>query len=456
MAQKQESGNLFLVSLRNMEFGYTAKISIAGQSTSVVLDTGADHLWVDPICPTAPRRRAYNCVRDSAITSPQYCESVGLYDPSSSSTAEAPGRYRIFEYADGSTVGIEYYADTIDIDGLTISKQQFGVAMVSYTPTVGIMGMGPSFIHGYNTSRQPYSLILDSMASQGQIESRAFSLNLGGYDDSTGSINFGGLDKKKFSGSLQTLPPESVQQKGVSQAGEEVALTGYRYVVLVAFVDPASYWTFMSSRGTAMLTICSHRYYVTVQSMGLTEPSTNSSSTYSQQSFLAHLESAATNIHTPKGLSSQICKDLDGSPEVDSRYGSIMCLVNCSVRDRPGGLDFDFDGKIIQVTYQNLLRKAFHDGTAYCILAVKDTPVATDPPCVHPGTALPPILLCRFRLGQPAGAPRRGHRLRVGYRGDWQRDRWCSHRWWLRHVGRRGKCGFEHECASWRFGALGR
>lgn len=92
------------------------------------------------------------------------------------------------------------------------------------------MGMGSSLIHGYNTSRQPYSLILDSMASQGQVESRAFSLNLGGYDDSTGSIIFGGLDKKKFSGSLQTLPLDSVQRKRVSQTGEKITFTGYGYV----------------------------------------------------------------------------------------------------------------------------------------------------------------------------------------------------------------------------------
>lgn len=112
-----------------MDLGYTINISIAGQSTSMILDTGFSNLWVDPICrATASRKSARNRVRDNVFTSQQYCESVGLYDPSSSSTAEALGRYRILEYADGSIVGLKYYADTIDIGGLTISKQQFGVA----------------------------------------------------------------------------------------------------------------------------------------------------------------------------------------------------------------------------------------------------------------------------------------------------------------------------------------
>lgn len=65
---------------------------------------------------------------------------------------------------------------------------------------------------------------------------------------------------------------------------------------------------------------------------------------------------------------------------MDSRYGGIVCLVNCSVRDRTGGLDLDFDGKIIQVTYRNLLSNAFHEGIDYCVLTMADTPVATDPP----------------------------------------------------------------------------
>lgn len=118
------------------------------------------------------------------------------------------------------------------------------------------------------------------------------------------------------------------------------------------------------------------RYYVTVQSVGVTKPNTTSSSKYSQPSFLAVLDSGTSIILTPEGLSSQICKDLDGTEAADGSY----CLVDCSVRDQPGGLDFVFDGKTIQVGYQNLLSVSVQNGVSYCFLETSDTTVATDPP----------------------------------------------------------------------------
>lgn len=225
--QRRASGKFASLDLINLETTYTINISIAGQSTSVVLDTGSFELWVDPDCSTASRANGDENAVDSDASSPDYCDSVGRYDPSSSSTAEALDEGAVFGYADYTTIEVNYYTDSIDIGGLKISKQQFGVANVTNATALGIMGMGPSSTGGYNLSQQPYSLILDSMASQGQIASRAFSLDLRDYDNSTGSIIFGGLDKKKFSGSLQTLPLESVPMKTKSQTGEEVTFTDY-------------------------------------------------------------------------------------------------------------------------------------------------------------------------------------------------------------------------------------
>lgn len=117
---------------------------------------------------------------------------------------------------------------------------------------------------------------------------------------------------------------------------------------------------------------------MTVQSVGLTKPSTTSSSKYSQPSFLAVLDSGTSIILTPEGMSSQICKDLDGTES--NQGGGNFCVVDCSVRDQPGGLDINFDGKTIQVTYQNLLSESVQSGGTYCFLETSDTTVATDPP----------------------------------------------------------------------------
>lgn len=234
MMQKRASSKFAAVDLANLDSAYTINISIAGQSTSVVLDTGSYELWVDPDCSTASRVNSTgsdggdsNSATDSDVTSPQYCESIGRYDPSSSSTAEALDKGSVFRYADSTTIEVNYYTDTIDIGGLTITKQQFGVANVTNATALGIMGMGPSSTAGYNQSQQSYSFILDSLASQGQIASRAFSLDLRDYDNSTGSLIFGGLDNKKFSGSLQTLPLESVQMTSKTSTGQSVTFTDY-------------------------------------------------------------------------------------------------------------------------------------------------------------------------------------------------------------------------------------
>lgn len=110
----------------------------------------------------------------------------------------------------------------------------------------------------------------------------------------------------------------------------------------------------------------------------MTKPNTTSSSKYSQASFLAVLDSGTSDILTPQGLSSQICKDVDGTEMAAG--DSSFCLVDCSVRTQPGGLDINFDGKTIQVTYENLLTEVVENGVPYCFLGTSDTTVATDPP----------------------------------------------------------------------------
>ena len=80
-------------------------------------------------------------------------------------------------------------------------KQTFGVATESYDIYTGLIGLGPDLDYGFAKSNS-YSLVLNSMAEQGLINSRAFSLDLHGYDDPEGSIIFGGIDTRKFKGAL--------------------------------------------------------------------------------------------------------------------------------------------------------------------------------------------------------------------------------------------------------------
>ncbi|KAK2607621.1 hypothetical protein N8I77_006284 [Diaporthe amygdali] len=351
MIRRRASGKYSTVDLENLSSAYSINISIAGQDTTVIVDTGSSELWVDPDCSTAARGNVTDSDEGSGfdVGSPQYCESIGRYDPDSSSTSKDLEKGDVFVYADLTTIELNYYSDNIDIGGLEIKGQQFGVANVTNATALGIMGMGPNSAYGYNSSTQPYSLILDSMASQGLIASRAFSLDLKNYDNATGSIIFGGLDKKKFLGSLQTLPLESPQMS----AG--------------AYGD-----------GSDDEKYTNHGYFVTVQSLSMTKPNDTSSSKYDQDSFLAVLDSGTSAILTPEGMSSQICNDVGGTEMTQS--GSSFCTVPCDVKNQPGGLDVEFQGKTIRVAFENLFTEVEQDGYTFCFLGVGDTGVATDPP----------------------------------------------------------------------------
>lgn len=59
---------------------------------------------------------------------------------------------------------------------------------------------------GYGVEIAGYYCLIDEMYLQGIINSRAFSLDLGNIDSAAGSILFGGIDTKKYTGSLEKRP----------------------------------------------------------------------------------------------------------------------------------------------------------------------------------------------------------------------------------------------------------
>lgn len=64
----------------------------------------------------------------------------------------------------------------------------------------GLMGVGPG------VELTGYPIIIDSLATQGFTKSRAFSLDLRGFESAEGAIIFGGIDTGKFSGKLEKCP----------------------------------------------------------------------------------------------------------------------------------------------------------------------------------------------------------------------------------------------------------
>jgi hypothetical protein len=75
---------------------------------------------------------------------------------------------------------------------VNLVQQILGVAYDSESVPVGILGAGPD-LYGWNS---PYPFVLDNMVFQGWINSRAFSLDLRGIEESTGKLTSYWHDKR--------------------------------------------------------------------------------------------------------------------------------------------------------------------------------------------------------------------------------------------------------------------
>lgn len=209
---QRRSGTTGSAPLENRVYADLVNITIGGQPVSVLLDTGSFELWVDPDC------SSFNATGDESNSSDAYlCASAGRYSPSVSKTAVALNESFSVQYGIGSANGT-YYSDDVEIGGITVKSQHFAVANSSSGNPTGVLGIGPDPYGGYNMSEpdvggdldtymaSPYGLLLTSMVSQGLINSRIFSLDLGTLYDPAGSLIFGGVDKGRFEGTLHTFP----------------------------------------------------------------------------------------------------------------------------------------------------------------------------------------------------------------------------------------------------------
>lgn len=83
----------------------------------VVLDSGSIELWVNPNCDNVNKANDPKVVSntngvDNPDNDADYCDKVGRYDPTKSSTVKSPGlKDTTFQYADFTSADITYYQD---------------------------------------------------------------------------------------------------------------------------------------------------------------------------------------------------------------------------------------------------------------------------------------------------------------------------------------------------------
>ncbi|KAH0594468.1 hypothetical protein MHUMG1_07818 [Metarhizium humberi] len=168
-------------------FFYSIELQVGtpAQAVRVNFDTGSAELWINPVC--------------SKSTDPGFCDKLGRFN--GSQTFVDTNTTHEIRYGTGFAK-LEYGYDYVQIGSAKISQQMFGVATDSEFASAGILGAAPQ-LKGWKSD---YPLVLDNMVAQGFIKSRAFSLDIRTLASKRGSVVFGGIDTKKFSGHLEKRP----------------------------------------------------------------------------------------------------------------------------------------------------------------------------------------------------------------------------------------------------------
>ncbi|XP_073522905.1 gastricsin-like [Phyllobates terribilis] len=189
-----------------MDTYYYGQISIGtpAQNFLVLFDTGSSNLWVP-----------------SASCQSEACGNHNVFNPSQSSTYTSNGQQFTMSYGSGSVSGVFGY-DTVSVQGLTISNQEFGLTYSEsgssfyYSKFDGIFGMAyPAMSAGGATTA------MQGMLQQNLLNYPIFSVYM---SSQSGEVIFGGVDNSLYSGQIAWAP---VTQQVYWQIGiDEFAING--------------------------------------------------------------------------------------------------------------------------------------------------------------------------------------------------------------------------------------
>ncbi|KAB5513261.1 aspartic peptidase domain-containing protein [Coniochaeta sp. 2T2.1] len=315
LAKRQEA-----VPLSNGKTGtlYTIQLSLGTppQPVVVVIDTGSSDLWVNPTCTGVPDDQY------------EFCASFPRFDHTASSTFNETGDTFQLKYGKGGAL-VVFVTDVVTLGSVVLEGQIFGVNVDSNDIPLGILGLAP-FLGG---SSPRYPFVLDTMVAQGEINSRAFSLDLRSIDSPDGSVIFGGIDTKKYTGSLEKMP-----------------------------IIPAAAAPF----GT-------DRYWIYLTSVGITPPTGPSAAFYEDASpglpVILDSGGTITRLPTPlyRAIGEAFIAEFPGTV-LDAESG--YYVVDCSIADSPGSVDFGFGAKTIRVAYKDVIWSLGRPDLDICVVGV--------------------------------------------------------------------------------------
>lgn len=165
-------------------------------------------------------------------------------------------------------------------------------------------------------------MVLSSMADQGLINSRVFSLDLRHSDADTGAIIYGGLDRNKYIGDLETVP--------------------------IIRGDQGEY-----------------RLAVTLTRIGITFGTDSEEFDLDEDDTNVLLDSGTTLTRMHYSAALPILEQLDAQDDGEGFY-----VTECSNRQRNGGVDFGFGGKIVRVPFSDFILDLGNEDYCYIGLVI--------------------------------------------------------------------------------------
>ncbi|KAF4418719.1 aspartic-type signal peptidase [Fusarium acutatum] len=185
------------------------------------------HSWIAEVAAgTPPQKMKLNLdiaksttwfISDKTYAECDGCKD-GYYQLNKSKTSSPVLGHTAISYGDPTTYppsnltfDLDYHKDTVQIAGVSIPKQVFGLFNPYKDEFSGIGGLalGPNVEHGYAPGKI-YSSFLDNLVTNKKIASRTYSIDLHEHGSKPASIILGGID----TGLHQTVP------KGKNKAGE--------------------------------------------------------------------------------------------------------------------------------------------------------------------------------------------------------------------------------------------
>jgi hypothetical protein len=309
LARRQGTVNVPLTNEETLYF-MNATIGTPPQYFQLHLDTGSSDLWVNV-------RTSSFCRANSAA-----CGQSGFYNANSSSTYQYINSQFTIKYKDGSGSSGDYVSDTVSFGSATLTNQQFGIGYKS-SAAQSILGIGYPLLEVATQyyGGQPYANIPQNLADQGFISTNAYSLWLNDLDANLGSILFGGVDRSKYMGELQTLPIIKTQ-------GLYVEFT----IALTALGANGNTGTIASNIAVPVL-----------------------------------LDSGTSLTYLPSNLANAIFQTVGGSSSTQG-----VQIVDCALGNSDATIDFTFSGVTIKVALNELVFINNYDrrGQPICVLGI--------------------------------------------------------------------------------------